>query len=69
MVEGLDPAGSPLFLANLFLVWRPVGEVYMRPVKRSYVSKGHSARKFRHGVSRTKAANTAQAPMRGGWRL
>lgn len=41
----------------------------MRPVKRYSVSKGHSARKFRHHVGRTKAANTAMAPMRGGWRL
>lgn len=41
----------------------------MRPVKRSYVSKGSSASKFRRNVSRTKAVNTASAPQRGGWRL
>jgi len=41
----------------------------MRPVARHGVNKGHSARKFRKNVGRTKMANLAQAPMRGGWRL
>lgn len=41
----------------------------MRPVKRSYVNKGESARRFRSHVSRTKAPNAVLAPMRGGWRL
>lgn len=40
----------------------------MRPVKRSPVNKGRSARHFRHDVSRTKSINVS-APMRGGWRL
>lgn len=41
----------------------------MRPVQRSHVNKGKSARHFRKSVSRTKAANMAKTPMRGGWRL
>jgi len=41
----------------------------MRPVKRGYVNKGQSARKFRGQAGRTKAANLRGAPMRGGWRL
>lgn len=41
----------------------------MRPLHRKPVSKKYSARKFRHGVSRTKAANVAPPPMRGGYRL
>lgn len=41
----------------------------MRPVKRSGVSKGASAAKFRRHSSRTKGANMKAAPMRGGIRL
>lgn len=41
----------------------------MRPVKRYGVSKGSSARHFRHHVGRTKSANVRMNPMRGGWRL
>lgn len=41
----------------------------MRPLKRHFVSKSKSARKFRKHASRTKAANLAVMPMRGGWRL
>lgn len=66
--DGLK-SGALSFLVNLFLVWRPVGEVYMRPVKRSYVDKGRSAQKFRGDTARTKAANMRPPPMRGGFRL
>jgi len=58
--------GSPPFRSrktSFFL------EVPMRPVKRGYVNKGQSARKFRGQAGRTKAANLRGAPMRGGWRL
>lgn len=41
----------------------------MRPVSRSYVNKGSSARQFRRNVSRTHPKNIVRAPMRGGWRL
>lgn len=41
----------------------------MRPLKRRFVSKKHSVRKFRKSAHRTKAANVAMAPQRGGWRL
>lgn len=41
----------------------------MRPVSRKYVNKRSSAGKFKRNVSRTKGANVARAPMRGGWRL
>lgn len=41
----------------------------MRPVSRSGVNKGRSARKFRKNVGHTKAANIQSAPQRGGWRL
>lgn len=41
----------------------------MRPVSRKPVHKGMSARKFRHHVSHSKAANMAPPPMRGGYRL
>lgn len=37
--------------------------------KRSYVSKGSSARKFRKDVGHTKGANLKAGPMRGGIRL
>lgn len=38
-------------------------------MRRSYVNKRSSARKFRRATTRTKAANVAPAPQRGGWRL
>lgn len=41
----------------------------MRPLYRSGVNKGRSARKFRSQVKRTKGANIQMGPMRGGWRL
>ncbi|WNK14859.1 MAG: hypothetical protein [Microvirus sp.] len=41
----------------------------MRPLKRSGVSKGKSAKKFRKQSSRTKMANLSPGPMRGGIRL
>lgn len=41
----------------------------MKPVHRRPVHKMKSARKFRHGVSHTKAVNVKMAPNRGGWRL
>lgn len=41
----------------------------MKPLSRHPVNKGKSARKFKKAVGRTKAANVAAAPMRGGWRL
>lgn len=44
-------------------------ELLMRPVKRYGVNKRHSARKFRHNVSRTHPINMRGAPMRGGIRL
>lgn len=41
----------------------------MKPLSRHGVSKGRSAGKFKKSVGRTKSANVAGAPMRGGWRL
>ncbi|QXP08538.1 MAG: hypothetical protein [Arizlama microvirus] len=41
----------------------------MRPLRRSGVSKGKSARQFRRSTRFTKAPNVAGGPMRGGWRL
>ncbi|WNK12755.1 MAG: hypothetical protein [Microvirus sp.] len=41
----------------------------MRPLKRHGVHKGSGAGKFKHQVSKTKSANIARVPMRGGWRL
>lgn len=41
----------------------------MRPLKRMFVSKGSSARKFRHQAGRTKAVNMRSTVMRGGGRL
>ena len=41
----------------------------MSPLSRRGVSKGRSARRFRRHAGRTKAANVAVRPMRGGWRL
>lgn len=41
----------------------------MRPLHRKPVHKGKSARKFRKNVSKTKLANVAPRPMRGGYRL
>lgn len=41
----------------------------MRPLRRTGVSKGRSARKFRNMSRYTKAPNVAMGPMRGGWRL
>lgn len=41
----------------------------MRPVKRFAVNKRSSARKFRSGARRTRGANVAPPPMRGGLRL
>lgn len=36
---------------------------------RARVNKSKSARRFRHSTSRTKRANIAPTPQRGGWRL
>lgn len=41
----------------------------MRPLKRSGVHKSSGAKHFKHQVSKTKGANVAHVPMRGGWRL
>lgn len=41
----------------------------MRPLKRGFVNKGRSARRFRSNAGRTNSRNVAQGPMRGGWRL
>lgn len=41
----------------------------MRPVRRSGVNKGRSAKQFRSNSRRTKGANVAKGPMRGGIRL
>ena len=41
----------------------------MKPLSRHSVSKHRSAAQFRGNVSRTKGANVAAAPMRGGIRL
>lgn len=41
----------------------------MRPSSRHPVSKGYSANKFRKQVGRTKLANLAPPPMRGGFRF
>lgn len=41
----------------------------MRPVQRSHVNKGKSARHFRKSVSRTKAINLRAGLARGGIRL
>lgn len=38
-------------------------------MKRNYVNKQASARKFQQNTKRTKAANVAPGPMRGGIRL
>ena len=38
-------------------------------MRRSHVNKQKSARKFRSATQRTKAANIAPSPNRGGWRL
>jgi len=41
----------------------------MRPSSRHHVSKGKSARQFRHNTTKTKAVNVRPGPMRGGIRL
>lgn len=41
----------------------------MRPLSRRGANKAASARAFRNASGRTKGANMASAPMRGGWRL
>lgn len=41
----------------------------MKPVSRRNVNKRAAARSFNRSSGRTKAANVAGSPMRGGWRL
>jgi hypothetical protein len=41
----------------------------MNPLNRQSVSKRGSAKQFRKHASRTKSANIAPPPMRGGYRL
>lgn len=41
----------------------------MKPVSRYPVNKGRSAGQFKRNVRTTAAANVANGPMRGGWRL
>lgn len=38
-------------------------------MKRRFVNKRKSAKAFRRSTSRTKVANIAPSPQRGGWRL
>jgi len=38
-------------------------------MRRRPINKKRGSRSFNRSVGRTKAANTASAPMRGGWRL
>lgn len=38
-------------------------------MKRMHVNKHKSAAQFRRNTKHTKAANVANGPMRGGWRL
>lgn len=38
-------------------------------MKRKHVNKHKSAQQFRHNVGKTKIANIAPAPMRGGIRM
>ena len=68
-VLGDTARGHPLPRITPGFLVSPVGEVYMRPVKRSYVNKGRSARKFNGDTARTKAANLRPPAMRGGFRL
>lgn len=63
-----------LFFGSRAMYDRPCRANYtrsliMRPISRHPVSKGQSARKFRNNVSRTKYANIAPPPMRGGFRF
>jgi len=60
--------GSGRIRLTVFFVGKLL-EVFMRPVSRHSVSKGSSSGKFRRQSSRTKAANIAPPPMRGGYRL
>lgn len=55
------------FVFNQF--WLFLEENIMRPVSRHHVSKLRSAKQFRRNVSKTKGANVAGMPMRGGFRL
>lgn len=41
----------------------------MRVLHRKPMNKHRAARKFRHGVSRTKSLNMRNSPQRGGFRL
>lgn len=41
----------------------------MRALHRKPMNKKHAAKKFRHGVSKTKALNMRTTPQRGGFRL
>lgn len=41
----------------------------MKPLKRYGENKHHAAKKFSHKTQRTKQANVAPMPMRGGIRL
>ena len=41
----------------------------MRVLHRKPMNKHHAARKFRKGVSKTKALNMRTSPQRGGFRL
>jgi hypothetical protein len=41
----------------------------MKILHRKPTNKYKSVRKFRHHAKRTKSANMAKAPQRGGWRL
>lgn len=53
------------------MIYGPSGPfgVFMKPSSRSPVNKYSSAKKFDRQSSRTKGANFAPAPMRGGWRM
>lgn len=48
----------------------PDGSLFGGPIMRRHpVSKGKSARHFRHNVQHTKSPNVNRTIMRGGWRL
>lgn len=67
-----DFPGNSVLAVSARLLGRSVsffGGLNMRPSSRHRVSKGKSARRFRHAAKRSKAANVAMGPMRGGWRF
>jgi DNA-binding transcriptional regulator YhcF (GntR family) len=59
---------TPLTCSTTLKTLNNQGIITMKPLKRKFVNKKSSAKRFKGHVRKTKSANIS-SPMRGGWRM